>query len=430
MLGGTYRKRLEADLARWVAEGLVSAGSAATIRKSLESEGGGVRLVGLLGMLGGLLIAASVAAFVAANWEAMPRLMKLGLILAGIAGTLGYAARLERRGSARGADAAATCGTLIFAAGVALVGQMYHLPVDWPGGAMLVGIGALAIALLLRSDGALAVAFIALTGWSGGRWSEGDGAVHLAFLAAYVPALWLALGRTNRLVHHLAVLSLATWLALLPGYWLAGRFDYGLVAYALALSAALVLVGALALDRGLPTLLTACLPWGLLGLLVTMNAELFRILDSDGSKAGTATAPVYLGYLMALGALAAFVALARDRRFAVTLAIAILLGLAVPLVFWSGGAVSLLGKIVVASVILASAVALILAGAEGGLRRIVMAGTALFGLAILVLLGETIGTLLGQSLFFLVAGAVLLGLAAAARRLFARLNTRPVIGPG
>lgn len=429
MLGGTYRKRLEADLSRWVAEGLVSAESAATIRKSQESQGSGVRLVGLLGMLGGLLIAASVAAFVAANWEDMPRLMKLGLILAGIVVTLGLAVRLERRGSTLGADAAATCGTLIFAAGVALVGQMYHLPTDWPGGALLIALGALAVAFLQRSDGALIVAFIALTSWSCGRWAESDGAIHAAFLLGYAPALWLALGRQSRLVHHVAVLALAVWFGLLPGDWLNGRFDYGLIAYALALSVAFVLAGALALDRGLPTLLTACLPWGLLGLLLSLNVELFRILDSDESRAGTAIWPVYLAYALALPGLGALVALARDRRFAVTLAIALLLALAVPLVFWSGGAVRLPGKVVVASLILASAVALIIAGAEGGLRRIVMAGTALFGLAILVLLWQTIGTLLDQSLFFLVAGAVLLVLASGARRLFARLN-RPVMEPG
>ena len=46
-----------------------------------------------------------------------------------------------------------------------------------------------------------------------------------------------------------------------------------------------------------------------------------------------------------------------------------------------------------------------------------------FGIAILILLWQTIGTLLDQSLFFLVAGAALLATAWGARRLFARLNS-------
>ena len=92
MLTGSYRKRLDADLNRWVGEGLVSLESATTIRRSLTQEGG-FRLPALLGLFGGLLIAASVSAFVAANWEEMPRLLKLGLILFGLAGSFAVAAR-------------------------------------------------------------------------------------------------------------------------------------------------------------------------------------------------------------------------------------------------------------------------------------------------------------------------------------------------
>jgi uncharacterized membrane protein len=428
MLTGSYRKRLEADLARWVTEGLVSADSAATIRRSIGRDSG-ARLPALLGMLGGLLIAASVAAFVAANWEEMPRLVKLGMIFASIVAALGIAARLERQGSELGADAASTCGVLCFAAGVALVGQMYHLPTDWPGGALLIALGALAVAFLQRSDGALIVAFVALASWSWGRWSSSGGVLQWAFLLAYLPALWMALGRRGRLVHHAAVLSLACWLALVPGDWLRGSFDYGLIAYGLALSAIYVLLGAFALDRGGPALLTACLPWGLIGFTITLGIELFRILDTGQSEAGLASLPIYLAYALAVPGALAFVATARERRFATPLAIALLLALVVPAIFWSGRVVSLPGKVVVASLILASSVALVVAGAAGGIRRILVTGAALFGVAILILLWQTIGSLLDQSLFFLVAGAVLLTLAGGARRLFARL-ARPSEEPG
>ena len=64
MLTGSYRKRLEADLTRWVGEGLLTAESAVAIRRSVAAEGG-FRLPALLGLFGGLLIAASIAAFVA-----------------------------------------------------------------------------------------------------------------------------------------------------------------------------------------------------------------------------------------------------------------------------------------------------------------------------------------------------------------------------
>ena len=421
MLTGSYRKRLDADLTRWVEEGLLNADSASAIRRSVAAEGD-FRLPGLLGLFGGLLIASSVAAFVAANWEVMPRLVKLAMILISLIAALGIAARLERKGATSGADAAATCGVLIFGAGIALIGQMYHLPADWPAGALLVALGAFVVALLLRSNGALVVTFVALCAWSGGRWQESQGALHVAFFLLYMPALWLALSRSNRLVHHLAVLALGLWLALVPGDWISGRFDYGLLAYGLAVSAAYVALGGWALDRGGPALLTCCLPWGLLGLLVVLDVELIRILDARESRAGTAIWLNYVAYALALAVIAGLAATAREKRFAWSLAVGLVLALLVPPVFWSGGVVGLPGKVIVASLILSVAIALVVAGVTGGVRRLTLAGSILFGIAILILLWQTIGTLLDQSLFFLVAGAALLAMAGGARRLFARLS--------
>ncbi|MGO4816393.1 hypothetical protein AB4156_43570, partial [Cupriavidus sp. 2MCAB6] len=139
--------------------------------------------------------------------------------------------------------------------------------------------------------------------------------------------------------------------------------DYWLLAYGLALSTSYIVLGAVALDRGGPTLLSACLPWGLLGLMVVLNVELIRILDSSWSRGGHASWPVYLAYAVVVPGVCAFVALARERRFAVPLGIALLFALLVPTIFWMGGAMRLSGKVVVASLVLASAVGLIAAGA-------------------------------------------------------------------
>jgi len=425
MLTGSYRKRLEADLGRWVVEGLVSPESAATIRRSLAQEGGGFKLPALIGLFGGLLIASSVSAFVAANWDEIPRIAKLVMILLGLAGALGISARLESGGSTGGADAAATCGTLIFAAGVALVGQMYHLPTDWPGGALLVALGALIVAFLLRSNGALVIAIVGIGCWAGGRWDEGGSRAHLLFWLPFLPALWLAATRHNRLVHHVAALALLGWFATLPGQPAFLRFDYGLLAYGLAVSALFVALGALALDRGGPGLLTAFLPWGLIGLILSLNVELIRILDPSEAKAGTAHSLNYVAYALALPAVIGLGLLARERRFAWPLAAALVMSLLVPVLFWSGGAVSMAGKIVVAALILSIAIGVVVAGAGGGVRRLSIAGSLLFAIAIVTLLWQTIGTLLDQSLFFLVGGAALIAIASGMRRLLAKFS-KPV----
>ena len=120
-----------------------------------------------------------------------------------------------------------------------------------------------------------------------------------------------------------------------PGYWLFDRFDYGLLAYGLAVSALYVVLGAIALDRGGPGLLTACLPWGLLGLVLVLNVELFRILDNEEARAGHAFLFVFYAYAVAVPLTVLAGVTARDRRFTWPLAAALVLALLVPVVFWS-----------------------------------------------------------------------------------------------
>ena len=211
-----YRRHLEADLVKWVAEGVISGDAAQSIRKARFGEEAASRLPAIFAMLGALMLAASVSAFVAANWQEIPRLVRLVGILAVIAGCFFPALLLERRGMPRGADAAVTLATLCFGAGVAFVGQMYHLPADWPAGAMLIALGGLVAAALTGKNGPLVIAFVAMTSWSWGRfdawqWRE----IHWSFLLLFVPGFLLALGRENRLLGHAAILALSVWLATL-----------------------------------------------------------------------------------------------------------------------------------------------------------------------------------------------------------------------
>ena len=71
-----YRQRLEADLAQWVANGVISGDAAQSIRTARFGEEAESRLPAIFAMLGALMLAASVSAFVAANWQEIPRLVK------------------------------------------------------------------------------------------------------------------------------------------------------------------------------------------------------------------------------------------------------------------------------------------------------------------------------------------------------------------
>jgi uncharacterized membrane protein len=310
-----------------------------------------------------------------------------------------------------GDDAAATFGTLCFGAGVALVGQMYHLPGDWPAGAMLVAIGAVIAAALTGKSGPLVIAFAAMTAWSFGRFDDAQWReIHWPFFLLFVPAFALALGRENRLVAHTAVLALGVWLATLMS-----TPTYRLVDGGIAFSVAYMAIGLLALDRDWPAEFRALLPWGVWAFGVLLCLEIEVVLR-ESRVAHVFDAHVGFAFGAALVALAALTMLAQNRdkgRLVIIAACAI--ALTIPLMLAGGSVIP--SRMLVPIAVLVSAVTLIVGGLLVGIRTFVVVGYAVFGVAILILLWRTVGTLLDQSLFFLVAGVVLLGLAIGARQL-------------
>ncbi|MFH1342944.1 MAG: DUF2157 domain-containing protein [Pseudomonadota bacterium] len=415
-----YRQRLEADLVEWVAAGVISGDAAQSIRKARFSEEAKSRLPGIFAMLGALMLAASVSAFVAANWQEIPRLVRLSGILAIIAGCFLPALFLERRGHPAAADAAITFATLCFGAGIALVGQMYHLPSDWPAGAMLVAIGGLVAAALTGKSGPLVLAFVAMTSWSWGRFEAAHfREVHWSFLLLFVPALLLARGRDNRLLAHAAILALSAWLWALLMPQGGAKVFFHLVDGGLAISAAYIAIGLLALERGWPAIIKALLPWGAVIFGILLCVEIGLVLEKSlfGDRPAV-TSVVNPAYGAALAALAALAILARERdsgRLVIIAACAV--GLTIPLMFLGLVETDVLLRALVSVAVLVSAVALIVGGLLLGLRTFIVVGYAVFGVSILILLWQTIGSLLSQSLFFLAAGVALLGLAAGAHKL-------------
>jgi len=168
----------------------VNAEGAGHIRKDVaEASGGASRIPGLLASIGVICLALAVAAFVAANWEAIPRVAKLSGILALLAGTHVLAGVAASRGRRLVADLLTMFATLVFMSGLALVGQMYHLPQDWPAGAILVTVGSLAAAWLCGSRASLVVAALASMSWVV---AHGEGADPTPVTATIVVALLLA----------------------------------------------------------------------------------------------------------------------------------------------------------------------------------------------------------------------------------------------
>ena len=359
------------DIDRWLARGLIDGPTAASLREELASQSGGIGLGGVLAILGGLLLGAAVLTLVAANWEAFPRLGRVLLILALIWGSYLAGASRERNGDAIFSQVAYLLGAIAFGAGIALIGQMYHLSGDAASAALVWALGTLLGAVFLRS--------FALTALTGGI------------------AMW----------YLFAAVSDTSWHN--SGYlWVAPILSIAVAAVARWNHARFGIHAAV---------------WLLLGTMICYRFNLINLFN-------TRSVPIDYGF--AFGGAAVFfatvfaeVSIEKATSFARPL-----MGYALALSFFGScllqlgyvddtGSTAILGLMVIAL----SIAALILKGRDhGGVRA--LAYTA-FGAEILYLASVTIGSLIGTSAFFLLIGIVVLFIAFAVIRIEKRIKAVP-----
>jgi len=110
------------------------------------------RLIVVLSTLGAVLIGAGLISFVASNWDGIPAMAKLFLLLAGQITTFWAAYQLQFvRGYPRVGGAIMFAGAAWFGANVFLVAQSYHLATDNPDLLIWWFLGILPLAYLTRS---------------------------------------------------------------------------------------------------------------------------------------------------------------------------------------------------------------------------------------------------------------------------------------
>ncbi|PWL17997.1 DUF2157 domain-containing protein [Falsochrobactrum shanghaiense] len=136
---------------RWQRDGLVDQETASRLHADLKKRTPHFSLGSVLATLGGLLLGAAVIMLVAANWQDMPRLMRLAFVFVLIwVGYIGGAWR-QSRGDRILPPALYILGAASFGAGIALVGQMYHMSGDMQSAALIWAGGVLVSAFLLRA---------------------------------------------------------------------------------------------------------------------------------------------------------------------------------------------------------------------------------------------------------------------------------------
>nr|WP_319386501.1 DUF2157 domain-containing protein [uncultured Roseibium sp.] len=435
MFDWAYRKRLKDDLEDWVAKGWVSSSGAASILRDQEQEDGRSRLPMALAGIGMICVALALFAFIAANWAFIPKTVKLvGIAVLLVASHLA-AARAATKGRKGIADLLTGFATLVFVGGMALVGQMFHLPEDWAGGAFLVCMGALAAAWFTGSKASLTVAAVAALTWQFSRADLGEATTiqDLIGLAILIAVFSHAIFAPARLSRWLAIALL--WVTF--GRWLAEAADVMSAGDGFVLAMSLAGAGGLAaLMVLIDPIADLCVKWnselparshgrwlmsrslqdaGFLVLNALVVAALIVVpeIASDVDAAAIWTVPALVPLAAAVVFLVAGLLLSYKTAKAQGLFGATglaLLAVMMP-VFTSN-------TLVLAAASMTALVGLCALATWFNNRYWMLCAYLGLTAVALWLLQVTIGTLLGQSVFFLVAGVLLLGVALWLARVF------------
>ncbi len=160
-------------LEHWQREKLLTEKQVRSLKKSLDGKGETHlpnRALAIFGTIGAILVALGVILFFASNWSAMTPLLKVGVLLVGILLTAvtGYSMQYGNGRYPKVGAAVLFLNVLLFGASIFLVAQIYHLQLNfWLGTALWFLVTAyFAYALQSRLHAWLAVLLLLLTiGW-------------------------------------------------------------------------------------------------------------------------------------------------------------------------------------------------------------------------------------------------------------------------
>ncbi|MGO6938580.1 DUF2157 domain-containing protein [Rhizobium johnstonii] len=229
-----YRGRLERDLSLWVGKGLLGQETAGALLAEYDSRPASFSLGRVLMALAAVLLAAAILLVVASNWEAIPRLVRVGGILALIWFVHIAAARMLARGATAAAGGLLVIGAMSFGGAISLVGQMYHLSGDEQT-VMYLWFAIATISAILFRSGAVTVVAGFLSWASFAVYLENNDTHWIGFdpwMAPVMAVIVIGLVRYTgaERARHLAYLLLIGWLA-----WLYTLYEEIAVALAFAI---------------------------------------------------------------------------------------------------------------------------------------------------------------------------------------------------
>ncbi|WP_394891738.1 DUF2157 domain-containing protein [Mesorhizobium sp. AaZ16] len=213
----SYASRVRQDILRWTELGLIDTATGDALRRDTEAnERKSLSFGSVLAVMAALLFGAAILLLIAANWDAFPRLLRVGVLFAIIFAAYVGGALLKSRGNSAVAEGAWLVGAAAFGGSIALIGQMYHLSGD-EADAVLTWCAGTALAAAALRSGPLTVAAVGLAS----SWLFLEGV-----------AVW----SETHVPHSFVLVAIGLWLL---SYWTESRASRNLLLLSLIFYAAL-----------------------------------------------------------------------------------------------------------------------------------------------------------------------------------------------
>ena len=159
-------KRAEIEKLRQA--GLITVEQEAQIVEHFKLKEDGGKFLTVISIIGAVLVACGLSLLIAANWQEIPRGIKIAV---GIALMLGAHAGgwylRERKRYPKSGEALHLGGSCLFLANIALIGQIYNISSRPPNAFLLWWLGIAALPWLLRSKAQLVLTLLAFGVWFG-----------------------------------------------------------------------------------------------------------------------------------------------------------------------------------------------------------------------------------------------------------------------
>lgn len=215
-----YKDRVREDLDRWIAAGLVPPDQRDAILATLP-EKRRLDAATALAWVGGALLGVAMIAFIAANWDGLPRIARFVMVLAAYALCAGGGAWAAHKSRTLLSDIALTVATLVFAAAIGLTGQIFDLVGEPRTMLYIAGFAGVALSLAGASRGAMIAALVLIGAGDfaspqGFLWSEGDenwlpALTFAAPFAAYMAIRWSSAPLAH--ASSIGILAALSWFA-------------------------------------------------------------------------------------------------------------------------------------------------------------------------------------------------------------------------